>query len=108
MKESHARRAVGHRLRLHEALGGEQRRPEGDERRGKHHDALDDRQGTHGRGGQVLQPRAQLPQSGNVLHQQKHFGKLPAGEEEKRHGQGAGTLRQPQRTLLVTLNTLCL
>lgn len=31
---------------------------------------------------------------------------LPALAQEERHGQGAGSLRQPQRTLLVTLKRI--
>lgn len=43
----------------------------------------------------LLQQRTAIPQSGDVLHNQEHFGQLPASAQEKRHGQGAGTLRQP-------------
>ena len=44
-----------------------------------------------------------LLEESNVLYQQEHLGELPAGTEEERYGQGAVSVRQRQRTLLVNL-----
>ena len=50
-----------------------------------------------------LQAAAGIPQPRTVLHEQKHIGKLPAGEEEKGHRPGDGSLRGCGRPLLVRL-----
>ena len=75
------------------AFGYTKRRASGDERSGEHHHAFTQRQGAHGRGGQVLQLGKAIPQSDRVLYQQEHCGELPALQEKGGHQPGAGSVR---------------
>ena len=57
--------------------------------------------GTAGDNRQRLPQPDELPQPRALLHEQDHFGVLPPGEEEERHGPGDRTLRKSQREILV-------
>lgn len=83
-RQLHGGGTRSHRLRVHEAAGGIQRRADGAEERGEHHHALHDGQGAHGRGGTLPLQDETLPQPRELLHQQEHQRELPACEEEKR------------------------
>ena len=52
---------------------------------GEHHHAEDDRQGTYGRGGSLLQGGAGLPQPRALLHEQEHLRELPQSQEAAGH-----------------------
>ena len=100
-RQLHGGGTRSHRLRLHEAVRGIQRRADGAEERGEHHHALHDGQGAHGRGGTLPLQDEALPQPRELLHQQEHQRELPACEEEKRPRPHHGAVRQYERKILV-------
>ena len=63
----------------------EQQPAQGAEASGEHHHAEDDRQGTYGRGGSLLQGGAGLPQPRALLHEQEHLRELPQSQEAAGH-----------------------
>lgn len=74
-----------HCQRLYQTARREQQPAQGAEASGEHHHAEDDRQGTYGRGGSLLQGGAGLPQPRALLHEQEHLRELPQSQEAAGH-----------------------
>ena len=101
-EEFHARRAVGHRLRLHEAAGGEQRRADGAENVVNITTlSMTDKE----RMDVVERCHSKMKRYRNLvmlLHQQEHFGELPAcarrtkelASTEPQHGTAIGNMNE--------------
>ena len=98
-----AGRAVNHLVRVRQAALRECGHPARPEERGERDGNVALGCRTAGNHRPELQAAAGIPQPRTVLHEQKHIGKLPAGEEEKGHRPGDGSLRGCGRPLLVRL-----
>lgn len=59
-------------------------------------------QGADGRGGSGLHEDAGVPQPHALLHAQDHLRVLHPQPRKGRRAPGAGTLREPERQILVT------